>query len=1534
LLAANFVINEFMADNGGQLLDNYGAASDWVEIHNSGDMAGSLNGYYLTDEAGDKTKWQFPDVTIPAGGYLLVFASNQDDRDPAQPLHTSFALSNNGEYLGLIAPDGQMVVHEYALPVPPQHENVSYGIGEVASEFNYLSSGAAAKTIVPTNNAYDSVWSSPSYVPDSNWIDGTTGIGFGQTYNGFIVRTYDANIQASSPIGTSLDSIEEALEVIGNPAARASLRAGNYTSVNFLNTGSPPNTGHYAGDAAFPGQTNPTNFNHFATATLAVVNIPTAGDWTFGIRSNEGFLLTVGDFEMRRSGTEGNADDVLRTFTFPAAGAYPLELYHFEGTGDAWLELFAAPGAHTTWSAATFDLVGDIANGGLAVESDIIGSSGASISQLIGTNVFGQMSGASSTFYSRIPFLVDTPADFDKLKLRVKYDDAFVAYLNGVEVARRNVTGATAWDSNADSPRFGDIVLAHEEIDITEFLPQLVLGQNVLAIQCLNYTASDADALVLPELVALDVISSDVGYFNPATPGGPNGVSSLGFVADTEVSIDRGFFNSPIDVTITTATHGAQIRYTLDGTTPTTTQGSIYAAPIHITKTTTLRVAAFKTGYFASQVGTHTYLFLNDVIQQSPTGAAPPGFPTGTVNTQIADYGMDPDIVNSPVWGPQLIPALQALPSLSLVTPPAHLFDQVSGIWVNAQGQGLAYERTGSLELLNPPNGSNPFGTGEFQIDMGIRIRGEFSRAGNNPKHGFRLFFRDDIGGELRYPWFGEEGADVFEKMDLRVAQNWNWHFTQPTQYTYTRDVGARDLQGDLSEPYTRSRYYHMYINGQYWGIYQTEERPDDFYGETYLGGDEADYDVMKVDDNATVFATAGTSAAWAQFYAILNTLPQAATQSERYNIYMRLQGLNPDGTRNPAYPVHLDTENLIDFMMIVNIWCSRDSPINPDASQPKNFFAIRDRTGERGWSYFLHDVEWGILVQYVQENRNGPWGMGSSLSGFNPNWVHQQLMYCDEYRLLFADYAQKYLFNNGPMTPANMLARHQERVDQLQLAIIAESARWGDRLRANLPYTKNDWLAAVNNVKNNFFPQRTGIVLSQLRNTVLFTGGSAPLFPNIDAPLLNNYGGQVNPGFVLTLTRPVGSPAGAEIFYTLDGSDPRLVGGAANPQAAHAAGPINIPIDAARQVKARIRGGTTWSAVIDATFLPGPFPVRITELHYHPANHPGVVDDEDLEFLEVMNTGSEPVSLNGVQITEFATTPYIFSSGQTLAPGERIIVARNPAVFESVYGSEIRIASGGYGTASLSNTGERVALVGPLGEILQDILFDDVAPWPTAADGGGPSLEIADALGDPADAANWRTSVIPGGSPGHDGLLLAGDYDGNFVVDTGDQTHWRASFGLTVPLGSGADGNGNGMIDAGDYVVWRKNLGASIPPPASAASIGATAALPDFDPLAVKRVETKDHALAVLFAANARTEFQPRHLKSSSAIRVAATGHEVTEQLLLLEVAASATRATDGEFVAAATTALDDAEIEAAVWDNLLADAFLTDAEFAPSVS
>ena len=89
------------------------------------------------------------------------------------------------------------------------------------------------------------------------------------------------------------------------------------------------------------------------------------------------------------------------------------------------------------------------------------------------------------------------------------------------------------------------------------------------------------------------------------------------------------------------------------------------------------------------------------------------------------------------------------------------------------------------------------------------------------------------------------------------------------------------------------------------------------------------------------------------------------------------------------------------------------------------------------------------------------------------------------------------------------------------------------------------------------------------------------------------------------------------------------------------------------------------WSAEIDATFLlETPFPLRITELNYNPAPLAGVADAQDLEFIELTNTGPSTISLDGVQITEFSTAGYTFANGITLASGARIVVARSPSVF------------------------------------------------------------------------------------------------------------------------------------------------------------------------------------------------------------------------------------------------------------------------------
>jgi hypothetical protein len=170
-----------------------------------------------------------------------------------------------------------------------------------------------------------------------------------------------------------------------------------------------------------------------------------------------------------------------------------------------------------------------------------------------------------------------------------------------------------------------------------------------------------------------------------------------------------------------------------------------------------------------------------------------------------------------------------------------------------------------------------------------------------------------------------------------------------------------------------------------------------------------------------------------------------------------------------------------------------------------------------------------------------------------------------------------------------------------------------------------------------------------------------------------------------------------------------------------------------------------------------------------------------------------------------------VFDNGQVLMPGERIVVARSPAVFQSVYGNTINLAPSGYFDSNLSNGGESVILRGPLGQILQSFTYDDISPWPTAPDGGGQSLEIVDPLGDSSDPSNWRASLYFLGSPGTAGLPIPGDFDASGIVDTADYGSWKTAFGATTQQpGFGADGNGDGRIDAADYTVWRNHLGDS----------------------------------------------------------------------------------------------------------------------------
>jgi len=813
-------------------------------------------------------------------------------------------------------------------------------------------------------------------------------------------------------------------------------------------------------------------------------------------------------------------------------------------------------------------------------------------------------------------------------------------------------------------------------------------------------------------------------FFSTPSPRTNNSAGLIARVADVKFSVDRGFFGGPFNLVLTCDTTNTTIRYTTNGAPATAITGSLYSGPVAIGRTTVLRAAAFRSGFIPSEVDTQTYLFLADVINQSPTGAPPSGWPSSW-GQNVVDYGMDPNVVNSATYSGTISNDLKSIPSLSIVTELKNLFDASTGIYANPWQDGLEWERPISLELIRPD------GLSGFQVNTGLRIRGGFSRDTANPKHSLRVIFRSEYGdSKLRYQLFGPDGDDTIDKLDLRISQDNSWAFQGDTSGTFLPDPFSRATQLAMGRAGTRGDFYHLYLNGQYWGIYNTEERPEAEYASSYFGGLPEEYDVVKVEAGPyDVVATDGTLDAWKQLW-------QAATNGFSSDAsYQQVQGNNPDGTANPAYEVLLDVPNLIDYMLVILYTGNFDGPVWQD-NFPNNFYAFRHRTRRDGFRFVTHDAEYSMYG--VNDDRTEPITVGdpaagSSFSESNPQYVWQRLQANAEFRMRVADHAHRYFFNGGVLTPAVCAARYAGLTNEIHRAVVGESARWGDAKREP-PVTRSDWVSAVRDKMNNWIPQRSGIVLNQLR--------ARNLYPATAAPVFSQHGGVIPAGFNLSM-----SVAAGTIHYTLDGTDPRLPGGAIASTARAYAAPV--PLTEGVVVKARARSGTSWSAVNEASFyvqqdLSG---LLLTEIMYHPPDS-GLVDGDELEFVELKNASPAQMDLSGVRFSNGLR--FSLPIGTRLDPGAFVVLASNPAEFAARHPGVPLL--GAY-SGRLSNSGETISLADAAGSNLFTVAFSDQSPWPPAADGLGFSLVPVNPNINPAppDPANWRASTAIGGSPGAD---------------------------------------------------------------------------------------------------------------------------------------------------------------------------------------
>ncbi|NQU25378.1 MAG: lamin tail domain-containing protein, partial [Candidatus Nealsonbacteria bacterium] len=155
------------------------------------------------------------------------------------------------------------------------------------------------------------------------------------------------------------------------------------------------------------------------------------------------------------------------------------------------------------------------------------------------TDVATEMHAVNASLWTRIEFNVNDASALSSLTLQMKYNDGFVAYLNGTPVASSNAPDPLGpdplgWNSSATGARDAAATLQYEEFNVSAHIGELVTGRNVLAIQGLNFGAADNDLLILPRLAGSTSYTTP-RYFQSPTPGASN---SAGFVVMNEVHYD------------------------------------------------------------------------------------------------------------------------------------------------------------------------------------------------------------------------------------------------------------------------------------------------------------------------------------------------------------------------------------------------------------------------------------------------------------------------------------------------------------------------------------------------------------------------------------------------------------------------------------------------------------------------------------------------------------------------------------------------------------------------------------------------------------------------------------------------------------------------------------------------------------------------------------------------------------------------------------------------------------------------------------
>ncbi len=852
------------------------------------------------------------------------------------------------------------------------------------------------------------------------------------------------------------------------------------------------------------------------------------------------------------------------------------------------------------------------------------------------------------------------------------------------------------------------------------------------------------------------------GFFDRPTPGTANDVPLNTPAGKVEFSQAGQTFSGSLTIELSCPTEGARIRYTTDGSEPVESlfkTSDLYAGPIEVTRTMRLRARGFLTGSPAGDISSESYLKIGADIQ---------GFSSNLPLVFLDSFGRN---IDGETRVNRYYPVSTAFIEI----------DPESG-------------RAGSLDPVQEGG------------HAGMHVRGESSSG--FPKKQYRL--------EMWNEW--DEDRDI-EPFGMPEESDWIIHAPYSDK-TLMRNYLSYKWFGDMGHYTVRTRFMELFFNYQ---AADTEMTMADYRGVYILmenikrGGDRVDIARLEPWHNAqpeitggyifrkdkapragVVIHTVSTSGGESQTWQIVEPGSPSDQQKTWLRDYLQSAAstLHGAGFSDPetGYAKFFDIPSMIDEHILVEL------TKNIDGYRLSNYYFI-DRggkiTGGPAWDYNLSLGNADYLNGWIPE------GWYYQLVGGGDYPYYRRLFQDPEFALRYAD--RWYQLRRGMFSTASLMNDIDDTVALIDEAQQRNFEKW-PRLGVY------DWPNAPGEAQRDTYEKQITFMKDWLEDRVNW------MDRQFEKPVVfSSPGGVVEDGLVLTMsTGGLFDQRPGTIYYTLDGTDPRLFGGEVS-STAQALPTEGIVLNGPAYVRARLlRTNGAWSALNESLFVAG-IPASsenlvISEIMYHPAEPSeeeiaaGFADKNEFEFLELLNVSNSPIALSGLQFTRGVAFDFSQGSIQSLAPGARALVVRNPEAFALRYGQGLPVV-GSFrqedGSGRLSNSGETLGLISEFTGTVAEFAFSDDqgAGWPAEADGDGYSLvlRLEEAGGDFANPETWTRSSAIGGSPG-------GPEGSSFPGST--LAGWKTSVFTASDLandaisGDNADADNDGFTTLMEYVL------------------------------------------------------------------------------------------------------------------------------------